>query len=231
MVTKIRNRGTSLEVREQLAAEGRPVLLAFSCGKDSIAAWCAMRDMGIDVRPAYLYYVPGLQFVERSLDYFEQRFGTRIARYPHPSLYRWINSYVYQAPERLRIIEAARLPNPTYEETWDLIRQEMGLAEDTWCADGVRAADSIQRRGAFVQHGYFRQRLHKVSPIGDWVKKEVIDCIADHEIDLPVDYDWFGRSFDGIDRRFTAVLKEKDPQDYEILRSWFPLVEADHVRE
>ena len=60
MTTVIRNQGTSLAVREKLAADGRPVLLAFSCGKDSIAAWLAMRDMGIEVVPAYLYYVPGL---------------------------------------------------------------------------------------------------------------------------------------------------------------------------
>ena len=83
MTTVIRNQGTSLAVREKLAADGRPVLLAFSCGKDSIAAWLAMRDMGIEVVPAYLYYVPGLRFVDEELDYFEQKFQTRIKRYPH----------------------------------------------------------------------------------------------------------------------------------------------------
>ena len=34
----------SAEIRADLAAEGRPVLLAFSCGKDALAAWLAMRD-------------------------------------------------------------------------------------------------------------------------------------------------------------------------------------------
>ena len=100
MTTVIRNQGTSLAVREKLAADGRPVLLAFSCGKDSLAAWLAMRDMGIEVIPAYLYYVPGLRFVDEELDYFEQKFQTRIKRYPHPSLYRWLNNAVFQAPER-----------------------------------------------------------------------------------------------------------------------------------
>lgn len=95
MTTVIRNQGTSLAVREKLAADGRPVLLAFSCGKDSIAAWLAMRDMGIEVVPAYLYYVPGLRFVDEELDYFEQKFQTRIKRYPHPSLYRWLNNAVF----------------------------------------------------------------------------------------------------------------------------------------
>lgn len=199
MTTVIRNQGTSLAVREKLAADGRPVLLAFSCGKDSIAAWLAMRDMGIEVVPAYLYYVPGLRFVDEELDYFEQKFQTRIKRYPHPSLYRWLNNAVFQAPERLRYIEAARLPEPSYEQMWDFIRADVGLDKSTWCADGVRAADSIQRRGAFVQYGYWRRNLKKVSPIGDWLKGEVLDCIRGHHIELPCDYAWFGRSFDGID--------------------------------
>ncbi len=230
MTTVIRNQGTSAEVRRRLAEEGKPVLLAFSCGKDSIAAWCAMRDEGIDVIPAYLYYVPGLTWINEELDYFEQKFGTRIYRYPHPSLYRWLNNFVYQAPERLRYIEAAQLPTPTYEQTWDLIRDHLGLPKGTWCADGVRAADSIQRRGAFVRYGYWRHASRKVSPIGDWLKGEVMDCIESHGLKLPVDYEWFGRSFDGIDRRFTEVLKQRDPEDFEVLRSWFPLLEADHVR-
>ena len=230
MVTVIRNQGTSLEVREKLAAEGRPVLLAFSCGKDSIAAWLALEEAGIEVIPAYLYYVPGLRFVDNELDYFEQRFQTRIHRYPHPSFYRWVNNAVYQAPERLRFIEAAKLPTPTYEQEWDLIRDDLGLPRDTWCADGVRAADSIQRRGAFVQHGYFRARSHKVSPIGDWLKGEVLDCIGAQGVRLPIDYEWFGRSFDGIDKRFTSVLKRVAPDDFDLLRQWFPLLEADHVR-
>lgn len=228
MTTDIRGQGTSVEVRAKLKAEANPVLLAFSCGKDSIAAWLALRDEGIEVEPCYLYYVPGLKFVEDELDYFEQEFGQKIHRYPHPSLYRWIMQAVFQAPERLRFIEASQLPIPDYDQEWDLIRKDLKLPKKTWCADGVRAADSIQRRGAFVRYGYFRKR--KVSVIGDWLKGETLDYIADHDIDLPIDYEWFGRSFDGLDKRFTEVLKKNDPDDFEVLKAWFPLLEVDHVR-
>lgn len=230
MTTNIRGQGTSAKVRAKLKAEGRPVLLAFSCGKDSIATWCALEDEGIEVIPCYMYYVPGLGFVEKELSYFEKHFGTRIHRYPHPSIYRWIDNAVFQAPERLRYIEKADLPMPDFDQTWDLIREDLKLPADTWCADGVRAADSIQRRGAFVKYGYWKTRKKKVSPIGDWLKAEVLGCISAHGIDLPVDYEWFGRSFDGLDRRFTAVLKNKAPDDFALLKSWFPLLEVDHVR-
>lgn len=230
MTTIIRNQGTSAEVRQKLHDEGEPVLLAFSCGKDSIATWLALQDAGVQVVPCYMYYVPGLRFVDEEIDSFEQHFGQRIHRYPHPSLYRWINNAVYQAPERLHVIEAANLPTPDYDQMWDLIREDLKLPKQTWCADGVRAADSIQRRGAFVRYGYWRKSKKKVSPIGDWLKGETLDRIGQAGIKLPVDYEWFGRSFDGIDRRFTEILRDKDPQDYEVLRSWFPLLEGDIVR-
>lgn len=46
MTTVIRNQGTSLAVREKLAADGRPVLLAFSCDKDSFLAEYGLRKLG-----------------------------------------------------------------------------------------------------------------------------------------------------------------------------------------
>ncbi|WP_193755272.1 hypothetical protein [Microbacterium testaceum] len=37
----------------------------------------------------------------------------------------------------------------------------------------------------------------KVSPVADWVKAEVVGRIAAAGVTLPVDYELFGRSFDG----------------------------------
>jgi hypothetical protein len=86
----------SAEVIARLRAEDRPVLLSFSRGKDSIAAWIALRDAGIDVRPFYLYAIPGLlSFEAESLAYFEDVFDTPIPVYPHaasPTLARTSNS-------------------------------------------------------------------------------------------------------------------------------------------
>jgi hypothetical protein len=220
-----------VEIRNQLAAAGKPVLLSFSCGKDSIAAWLALRDAGVEVVPAYLYYVPGLRFIDDELAYFEDVFGQRIHQFPHPSLYRWLGSRVFQAPERLRVLEAAGMPVPEYDELWDLIRADLKLPKATLVADGVRASDSIVRRAAFVKYGLLKRSKRKVSPVADWLKAEVMGRIEQAKIELPVDYKWFGRSFDGVDARFAGPLREHDPEDFEILKSWFPLVEADLVRQ
>lgn len=67
------------------AHDGR-CLLAFSTGKDAIGAYIQLRRHFTDIIPFYLYLVPGLEFVEESLDYYEGILGRRILRLPHPSI-------------------------------------------------------------------------------------------------------------------------------------------------
>lgn len=232
MPTQIKGQPTSAEVLGKLREEGRPVLLSFSCGKDSIAAWLAMRDAEIDVVPVYLYYVaPGvLSLIDEDLGYFEDFFKCHIHRYPHTSYYKWLNNFVCQAPENLPVIDAARMPTPTYEQLWGFIKDDLSLPKDTWVADGVRAADSIVRRASFVKHGVMKKSSHKVSPIADWLKGEVMDAIDSAGCRLPEDYELFGRSFDGLDYRFIAPIKEHRPDDYRRLLEVFPMAYLDIER-
>lgn len=229
MPTIIKGQPTSDKIRAELAATGRPVLLSFSCGKDSIVSWLALQDAGVEVVPAYIYYVPGLQFVADQIAYFEDRFQTKIHQYPHPSLFRWLNALVLQTPERIRHIEAAQLPDLDYSELWQLIRADLNMP-DAWLADGVRAADSIMRRASFVKHGVMKEKDRKVSVIADWLKGEVLERIDRAGIELPIDYQLFGRSYDGLDRRFMEPIREHLPEDYALIKSWFPLVDVDIVR-
>lgn len=228
--TVIKGQPTSAEVIERLAALNEPVALSFSRGKDSIAAWCALEDAGIEVVPVFFYGVPGLRFEEESLAYFEQKFNKKIHRYPHPSFYKHLNEGVFQAPENTPVIIAAKLPTPTYAQMWEFVKDDLKLSRQAWVADGVRAADSIVRRASFVKHGIMKEKSRKVSPIADYLKQEVLDIIAQHGIELPIDYELFGRSFDGLDYRFTKPLKDNLPEDYERVCKWFPLIEADIVR-
>jgi hypothetical protein len=221
----------SPEVLARLRAEDRPVLLAFSRGKDSIAAWVALRDAGITVRPFYLYSIPGLlDFEQVSLAYFEDVFDCPIPLYPHPGLYRQLRNFVFQPPERWPVIAAAKLPNLTHEKVNDGVRADYGLPPDTWVADGVRAADSLVRRGAIATHGAFRPGVKKVSPIWDHTKAETMALIDGAGIRLPIDYDWWGRSFDGLDYRFLGPLAKHAPQDFARVLDWFPLAELELYR-
>lgn len=241
MTTEVRGQPPSFEVRKKLAEEGKPVLVSFSLGKDALATTLALMDAGVEVQLAHLYLIPGLQFVDDTINRLEDAWGLKIHQYPHPSLWRMLNALVYQPPERCSIIEAAKMPDVDYGDMWGLIKDDLGMPKSTWVADGVRAADSIVRRASLTRHGVMKSTTRKVSPIHDWLLDEVMSRIRAADLPLPytdpkrgaklpIDYAWFGRSFDGIDARFTKPLREHAPEDYQRILDWFPLADIDIFR-
>lgn len=218
----------SADIRAGLAPG--PVLLAFSRGKDSIAAWLALTKSNVEVIPYHLDLIPNLQFVDQSIAEYETAFGRRIHRYPHPSFQRWLTNYTFQPPERCGVIDAANLWPYTYEDLQAAIRDDLDLDPHTWICEGVRACDSPARRIAIVRHGPQRDSTRQISAIWDWQKADVIAAINDAGIDLPTDYAMWGRSFDGINHRFLAPLRAQHPDDYQRILDWFPLADLELYR-
>ena len=144
---------SGIETIREVRKKQDKTLLAFSTGKDAIAAWLAIRDHFDEVIPYYLYLIPDLEFVEESLVYYEKFFGTKIIRLPHPSLHRWLNNFIFQAPQNCLCIEQAKLPNFDYVHIQQAIVKNRNLQKDILVADGVRAADSPMRRVAISTHG------------------------------------------------------------------------------
>ncbi len=206
------------------------ILMAFSCGKDSIAAWLACKPHFKRIIPFYMYLVPDLEFVENSLAYYENFFETKIIRVPHPSLYRMLKNFVYQPPERCAIIEAAGWGDFTYDELHQAIREDYNLPENVWIAQGVRAVDSPIRMTAVKKYGTFNPKRKTFWPVWDWRIDRLIAELKSAGVKLPVDYKYFGRSFDGIDYRFLKPIKEAFPADYERILRWFPLADLDIAR-
>lgn len=204
-------------------------LLSFSCGKDSWAAWLSARDH-FDFQPYYLYLVPGLEFVEEYLVYAERVLGKRIVRLPHPSFYRMLNHAIFQAPERLRIIAAADLGEPDYEDMRDAVIEDCELPDNCWVASGIRAADSPMRRATLIKNGGVNANRRQFYPCWDWNKATLIEQLVKAGIKLPVDYTVFGRSFDGLDLRFLIKIREHFPRDYATICEWFPLVDMEFAR-
>ncbi len=219
----------SARLRDQLA--GQTVILAFSRGKDSLAAWLALREAGVTVIPYHMYLIPDLRFVDESLAYYAGWFGCGpILNLPHPSLYRWLANMVYQAPERCQVIDRSDIRIPEYTDINPIVREYLGLPADTWVVDGVRAADSPNRRMALKSHGPVNLKARTQKVVWDWRKQHVMDAIRHAGVTLPPDYKWFNRSFDGMDRRFMQPLARFAPDDYERILTWFPLADLDVAR-
>lgn len=116
-----------------------------------------------------------------------------------------------------------------YRDVYHAARVELGKT-DALIATGVRSADSPVRRASLLRHGpVSRDGLAHV--VWDWRADDVEAIIRRHGVRLPVDYELFGRSFDGIDARFVGPLKASFPDDYERIRWWFPMVDAELHRE
>lgn len=226
MVSVISGAQTIAKVREHQS----DTLLAFSCGKDAITAWLAIRPHFDRVVPYYLYLVPGLEFVEESLDYYERWFGTKIYRLPHVSFARLLNECVFQPPERRAVITEAELYEPSYEDLRGEVARAAGVDAATMVADGVRAADSPMRRLAITKHGPITWRQHKYHPVWDMRKADLQAMFRREKVRLPIDYKLFGRTFDSLDLRFLLPVKKHFPRDYRKILEWFPLAELEVFR-
>lgn len=222
----------SPEIIAQVRKEfGPKTFLAFSGGKDSIACQIAMRGHFDEIIPFYFYLVPDLEFIEESLAYYERTLfgGRRIIRLPHPSLYRWLSSGIYQPPHHAPVLDAAQLVNFEYKDLHDALRLELDCPR-ALVATGVRAADSQMRHISMMRNGVIMRDKGEYFPVWDWKKADMVREFTKHKIKLSREYQIFGRSFDGLDARFMIPMREHFPDDYKRVLEWFPLVEADIFR-
>ena len=210
---------------------GTTIILKFSRGKDSIAAWLQCRRYFKIIIPVFQYLIPHMKFEDDSLDYYEQYFGTRIVRVPHPSLYRMLNNWVFQShPYQLEFIEEYNLVNFDYEDLLSNVKEDYKLPEETYTAIGLRVADNLVRRTSIRKNGAYNPKTHTFYPIYDWSMDKLIDAIKAEKVYLPIDYKLIGKSFDGFQATFVQNIKKSLPDDFERIKKFFPLVEADMWR-
>lgn len=221
---------SGVDTIREVAKRQKKTLLAFSTGKDAIAAWLAIREHFEEVVPYYLYLVPGLEFVDEQIAMYERFFETKITQLPHPSVHRLLNNFIFQPPQNCAVIEDAGLPDFDYPDIQAAMCQMHNLPKKTLVADGVRAADSPMRRIAINTHGSINYNQLKYHPIWDWKKADLIECFKKHNVRLGSDYKIFGRSFDGIDLRFLLPIKKHYPKDYQKILELFPLADLEIFR-
>lgn len=212
------------------AASNGEALLAFSRGKDAVACWLHMRKYFKRIVPVFRYSIPGgpLGFEERSLRYFEDFFETKIYRVPHPTLKRWVENLMFQAPENCAIVEQMDLPAWDYQTANDHVRKDSGC--DAYVANGTRAVDSPMRWQSIKAHGSCNHKTREFYAVFDWRLDRLVAEITTAGVRLPIDYHLWGRTFDGLDYRFLAPLKERFPDDFERVLKWFPLADLELFR-
>jgi hypothetical protein len=209
---------------------GDTVVLSFSAGKDAVCAWLQLRRFFPNVVPYYLELIPGLGFVDEGLAYYERFFGAKIHRAPHPTIWRMLNACVFQPPERVNLIDDAVLPEPTYDRVAADVRLQAGVPEEAFTGVGTRTADSPVRHATVKRFGSLNDKRRSFQPIYDWRIADVERELRAAKVKLTVDYNLFGRSFDGIDYRFLRPIRDAYPADYARILEWFPLADLEIQR-
>lgn len=206
------------------------LLMSFSMGKDSVAMWLYLRDH-FEIIPYFLYWLPGLSFVDQALDYFEEVMGQHITRLPHPLFYKLLGTLAYQEPHVAPVVASMDLPLFDYADVDEILALENDLGDAWYCAIGMRAKDNIDRRNLIHQKGALgvgRRRYYY--GIWDWDINQTADIIIKHDIKLPSDYRYWGRTLAAFDYQFLAPLKKYFPKDWARMLEWFPLLEAEIFR-
>lgn len=208
---------------------GDTILLSFSRGKDSIAMWLDLRKE-FNIIPYYMYWVPGLEYEEESLQYYERFFGCHITRVPHPYFYKHLNNFMFQPPERVAVIRAVNMPNFTFADMDDMLAKQFGL-DNPFTAIGMRAADGIDRRNMIHQMGALGTKSRRYFySIWDWDIKQTASIINDNDCKIPLDYRVYGRTLASWDYQYIKPMKKHFPRDYQKLVEWFPFIELEFFR-
>ncbi len=211
------------------------VLLSFSMGKDSLAAYYQLRRFfdADRIIPVFAYLVPGLAFQERALALYEAEvFGRRIIRMPNPNLYNKLGGVLFQTPKNYEVLKRLRLLDVRmeWETIFEAVRLDLSLPPETPVAIGNRACDSPARRTALARFGPFTASKRKCYPVYDFNIERVLAILKDNKAFLPVDYEIWGRTFDGLDYRFIEPLKRNFPEDYARIKEYFPLIDLEIKR-
>lgn len=196
------------------ALNSAPILSMFSTGKDSIVMTdLLMKYYSGEKTFVYFYLVPDLEFKETILQWYENKYGVKINRFPNAN----IRSLLLKKKIKQADGDAA-------------LRKKFDIS---WMAYGYKKNDSMARRGmlANLQYG-IDDRQKKLYPVGEWSDKQIYAHIKLNKLALPVEYshgfdcDFYSPTGAGL-----LWLKRTFPNDYRKIVEVFPEYEAMAFRE
>jgi phosphoadenosine phosphosulfate reductase len=192
------------------------VLVGFSGGKDSAACLDLCFRYFKAVQPYFMYIVPDLEFQERTLRYYEQKYKTEIIRMPHFMLSEFLRYGSFRAFDpSVQIVKTV--------EAYNWLRVETGIY---WIAAGERIADSIVRRAMIKESGTIDERRGRIYPVAKFTKAEILAYNERNKLPLSAENKALGFSFRSLMPLYMLAIKRTFPQDFEKIKRFFPLIEA-----
>lgn len=205
-----------LRVVETAASMTDRILVSFSGGKDSVVTLDLCMRHFQHVECFFMYYVKGLSFQEDILRYYEDRYGVPIYRIPHFELSIWLRYGVFREMD-------LDVPIVSIKQIYDYMRDNTDIY---WIAAGERIADSVWRRAMIKHSGSIDDVRGRVYPISEWKKDDILSYIRQRKLRVGAESAHLGFSFRSLLPRDVREIRKVYPQDYSLIREWFPLVDA-----
>lgn len=192
------------------------VIVGFSTGKESIVTLDLCCRHFRRVVPYFLYAVPGVSFQERTLRWYEERYGVEIIRLPGDTVSEFFHYGSFRPGD-------PSFPIVSIGDILHYIRLQTGI---WWVACGERIADSIPRMAMIKRYGTIYEKGGRFYPVAAWRKREILDYIKFHRLYLGQDSRMLGHSVRMLHEDGLVMLKEHFPDDLQKLLRLYPLAGA-----
>lgn len=215
------------QMREKL---GPKIIVAFSTGKDAVAMSIELMRHFEEVIPFSCYYVPGLRIMEDAIEYYEENlFKRKIIRAPHPVFIEWLSAFRYQTPESAKEIARSGLPQSlSFEAIVRDLAEEHGLEDQKGMyAVGARSGEFFTRAVMCSKSGGIQAARRQWWPVWHMTKADVLNTIKGSNLAISREYELFATSFCGLDYGFMSQFAKHEPEDFETIKRWFPLIELE----
>lgn len=137
------------------------VLVGFSGGKDSVVTLDLCMRYFKRVTPYFMYLVRGLEFQERTIQFYENKYDTEILRVPHFMLSDFLRYGSFRMPD-------LDVPIVHTVDLYNYMRNKTGIY---WIAAGERISDSIVRRAMIKSSGTIDKKRGRIYPIAQWNRR------------------------------------------------------------
>lgn len=192
------------------------VIVGFSGGKDSIVTLDLCFRYFKRVQPFFMYLVPGLEFQENMLRWYENRYKTEIIRIPHFEVSNFLKYGSFTLyDDNVDIVGIT--------DTYNYLRLQTGIH---WIAAGERCADSIVRNAMIKQSGSIDYKRGRFYPIAYWKKNDVLQYIKYKKLYLSKEQKEIGFSFRSLSGEELSIIKKLYPEDYKKILRVYPFAGA-----
>jgi len=205
-----------LQPVQTAAALTDSVIVGFSGGKDSVVTLDLCVKHFARVEAYFLYYVPGLSFQERMLQWAERRYGITIYRLPHFEMAEFLKCGAFR-PVDLDV------PTLSVADFYAHLRAHFGIH---WIAAGERIADSIWRRAMIKHSGTIDRKRGRIYPVAHFTRAHIFAYLKAHRLPISEESRVLGFSFRSLQAEDMIKIRQHYPDDFAKIKAMFPLVEA-----